>query len=194
MLFCPQVAQGVQRWKGEHWGRTARKASFDFRTENYVASVKAVLNRDQHLSVRLIAEEVGLLKTEVHRIITEDLHTRKICAKHGSFTTIMRQVTHHSLWGNFRLNIISQRFPTHHTALTWFRAISFYSPSSKPTSKNIILGQLKTSRQLRRGLWTTSQVKTSSIAMKSGSIAGIVVFNHKEPILKGINYNCMYVQ
>ena len=28
----------------------------------------------------------------------------------------------------------------------------FYSPSSKPTSKVIILGQMKTSRQLRRGL------------------------------------------
>jgi len=31
--------------------------------------------------VRLIAEEVGLPKTDVHRIITEDLHMRKICAK-----------------------------------------------------------------------------------------------------------------
>ena len=37
------------------------------------------------------------------------------------------------------------------------------TPSSKPTSKDIILGQLKTSRQLRRGLWTTSQVKTSPL-------------------------------
>jgi len=64
---------------------------------------------------------------------------------------------------------------------------SFYSPSSKPTSKDIVFGQLKTSRQLRRGLWTTSQVKTSSIAMKSGSNVGIAVFDHKEPILKGIN-------
>ena len=112
----------------------------------------------------------------------------------GSFTTTMRQVTHHSLWGNFWLKIRSQRFPTHHTTLTWLRVISFYSPNSKPTSKDIILGQLKTSRQLRRGLWTTSQVKTSSTAMKSGSNAGIAVFDHKEPTLKGINCNCMYVQ
>jgi len=44
------------------------------RTENSVARVKAVLDRDRHLSVRLIAEEVGLPKTDVHRIITEDLH------------------------------------------------------------------------------------------------------------------------
>jgi len=29
----------------------------------------------------LIAEEAGLPKTDVHRIITEDLHMRKICAK-----------------------------------------------------------------------------------------------------------------
>jgi len=51
------------------------------RTENNVARVKAVLDRDRHLSVRLMAEEVGLPKTDVHRIITEDMHMRKICAK-----------------------------------------------------------------------------------------------------------------
>ena len=34
----------------------------------------------------------------------------------------------------------------------------------------------------------------SSIAMKSGSNAGIAVCDHKEPILKGINCNYMYVQ
>jgi len=51
------------------------------RSESNVARVKAVLDRDQRLSVRLIAEEVGLPKTDVHRIITEDLHMRKICVK-----------------------------------------------------------------------------------------------------------------
>ena len=30
--------------------------------------------------------------------------------------------------------------------------------------------------------------------MKSGSNAGIAVFDYKEPILKGKNCNCMYVQ
>ena len=287
------------------------------RTENNVARVK-VLDRDRHLQMQLIAEDVCLLKTDVHQIITEDLHMRKICAKlvvknlsdeqkdncvlvsreildcvksepyflqgvltgdetwvfeydpttkrqssewhtsksprpkkaqmsksrvksmliiflidralltrslchldtlwikhftyrylnvwetelgasavklqtSGSFTMTMRQVTHHLLWGNFWLKIRSQRFPTHHTALTWLRVISFYSPSSKPTSKDIILGQLNTSRQVWRGLWTTSQVNTSSTAMKSGSSAGITVFDSKEPTLKGINCNCMYV-
>ena len=91
--------------------------------------------------------------------------------------------------GNFWLKVISQRFPTHRTVLTWLRAISF-----KSSLKDIILGQLKTSRQLRRGLWITSQVKTSSTAIKSDSKAGIVVFDHKEPILRGINCNCTYVQ
>ena len=51
------------------------------RTENSFACVKAVLNRDRGLSMRLMAEEVGLPKTDVHRIIMEDLHTRKICGK-----------------------------------------------------------------------------------------------------------------
>ena len=30
--------------------------------------------------------------------------------------------------------------------------------------------------------------------MKNGRNAGITVFDHKEPFLKGINCNCMYVQ
>jgi len=51
------------------------------RTKNNVARVKAVLDRDRLLSVRLIAEEVGLQKADVHRIITEDLHMKKICVK-----------------------------------------------------------------------------------------------------------------
>jgi len=51
------------------------------RTENNVARVKVVLDRDRRLQVWLIAEEVGVPKTDVHRIITEDLHMRKICGK-----------------------------------------------------------------------------------------------------------------
>jgi len=47
------------------------------RTENSVARVKAVLDRDRRLNVRLIAQEAGLPKTDVHRIITEE---RMICA------------------------------------------------------------------------------------------------------------------
>ena len=39
------------------------------------------IGTDRHLNVWLIAEEVGLLKMDVHRIIVEDLHMRKICAK-----------------------------------------------------------------------------------------------------------------
>jgi hypothetical protein len=48
------------------------------KTENNVAYVKAVLDRDRRFSARLMAEEVGPPKTDVHRIITEDLHMRKI--------------------------------------------------------------------------------------------------------------------
>jgi len=51
------------------------------RNDNNVGRVKAVLDRDRRLNVRLIAEDIGLPKTDVHRIITEDLHMRKICAK-----------------------------------------------------------------------------------------------------------------
>ena len=43
--------------------------------------VRAVMAKDRRLSVRMIAEETGLNKNAVHRILTEHLHMRKICAK-----------------------------------------------------------------------------------------------------------------
>ena len=46
-----------------------------------VEVVRTVIAKDRRLSVRMIAEETGLNKNAVHRILTEHLHTRKICAK-----------------------------------------------------------------------------------------------------------------
>ena len=81
-----------------------------------MARVKAVLDRDRCLKVRLIAEDVGLPKTDVHRIITEDLRMEKICAK-----MVPKNLS--DVW-KFLAQKISQLFPTHRTALTWLRAIS----------------------------------------------------------------------
>ena len=61
----------------------------DLRSERPISStndqnvevVRAVMAKDRRLSVRMIAEETGLNKNAVHRILTEDLHKRKICAK-----------------------------------------------------------------------------------------------------------------
>ena len=86
MLFClhPQVFRWHKAFKDgresvEDEQRIGRPSTS--RTENSVASVKAVLDRDQRLNVWLIAEDVGLPKMDAHRIITEDLHMKKICAK-----------------------------------------------------------------------------------------------------------------
>ena len=46
-----------------------------------MARVTVDLDRDWRLQVRLIAEKVGLPKTDVHRIFTEDLYFRKLFAK-----------------------------------------------------------------------------------------------------------------
>ena len=43
--------------------------------------MRAVMAKDRRLSVRMIAEEIGLNKNEVHRILTEHLHMRRICAQ-----------------------------------------------------------------------------------------------------------------
>jgi hypothetical protein len=52
----------------QHTGRPSTS-----RTENNLAHVKAVLDRDRRLNVRVIAEDVGLPETDVHRSL------RKIC-------------------------------------------------------------------------------------------------------------------
>jgi len=46
-----------------------------------VEVVRAVMAKDHRLSVRMIAEETGLDKSAVHRILTDRLHMQKICAK-----------------------------------------------------------------------------------------------------------------
>ena len=43
--------------------------------------MRAVMAKDRRMSVRMIAEETGLDKNAVNRILTEHCHMRKICAK-----------------------------------------------------------------------------------------------------------------
>jgi len=156
------------------------------RTENNVARVKAVLDRDRCFNVRLIAEEVGLPKTDVHRIITEDLHMRKICVK-----LVPKNLT--DVWEFLAENNITTlpRPP--------------YSPDLAPCDFFVILkfktnlkghnfGTAENVQAAATQALKTSQVKTSSTATKNGRNVGITVFDHKEPILKGINCNCMYFQ
>lgn len=50
-------------------------------TSDNTEKVRAVLNSDRRLSVRLIADRVDLPKSIVHDIITTELQMRKICAK-----------------------------------------------------------------------------------------------------------------
>ncbi|XP_071449362.1 protein GVQW3-like isoform X2 [Hetaerina americana] len=51
------------------------------RTDDNVQRVREVLNSDSRLSVRMIADRIGIDKMTVHTIITENLAMRKICAK-----------------------------------------------------------------------------------------------------------------
>ncbi|XP_046391486.1 protein GVQW3-like [Ischnura elegans] len=51
------------------------------RTDNNVTRVRDLLNKDCRMSVRLMAEQLNLPKTDVNGIVSEDLSMRKICAK-----------------------------------------------------------------------------------------------------------------
>ena len=74
VLSSSQVLRWYKAFKNGREGvedeqRTGRPSTS--RTEKNVARVKAVLDRDRRLSVRLMVEEVGLPKMDVHRIITK---------------------------------------------------------------------------------------------------------------------------
>ena len=97
------------------------------RNENNVARVKAVLDRDRRLNVQLIAEEVGLQKTDAHRIITEDLHMRNICAK-----LVPKNLS--DMW-EFGSKQYHNASPTHCTALIWLRAILFIPQVQNPPQR-----------------------------------------------------------
>ncbi|GFW14832.1 uncharacterized protein TNCV_1562951 [Trichonephila clavipes] len=51
------------------------------RTAENEQSVRHLLNTEWRLSVRMIAEQLGMDKMVVHKIISEDLGMRKICSK-----------------------------------------------------------------------------------------------------------------
>jgi septation ring formation regulator EzrA len=50
-------------------------------TDDNVARVRAELNSDRRLSVRMIADNLNIPKTIVHELVTEKLNMRKVCAK-----------------------------------------------------------------------------------------------------------------
>lgn len=51
------------------------------KTEENVARVKNLLDSDRRLTVRMIADQLGIAKTQVHEIVHEKLQMRKLCAK-----------------------------------------------------------------------------------------------------------------
>ena len=59
--------------------RSVRPVSL--KSDQNVEVVRAVMAKDRRLNVRMTAEETGLNKNSVHRILREHLHMRKICAK-----------------------------------------------------------------------------------------------------------------
>jgi len=51
------------------------------RTEENVESVHCLLTEDLHTTLQMIADCLNIGKETVHRIVTEDLGKRKICAR-----------------------------------------------------------------------------------------------------------------
>ena len=124
------------------------------RIENNVARVKAILDRDQCLSVRLIAEEVGLLKTDVHRSL------QKICT-----------------WEKFVRNWSRRICPINkRTNVCWFLRNSWICVTSEPDFlQQVITGdetwvfEYDPTTKRQSSEWHTSQSPQSKKAWMSKS-------------------------
>jgi len=64
--------------------------------EDHVEKVLAVIRKNRRLTVREVAEEVGVCKSSCHLILTEKLKMRRVAAKY-----MPRLLTRHSLSMNF---------------------------------------------------------------------------------------------
>jgi len=62
----------------------------------HVQKVLAVIRQNRHLTVREVAEEVGICKSSCHLILTEKRKMRRIAAKY-----VPRLLTRHSLSMDF---------------------------------------------------------------------------------------------
>ena len=51
------------------------------RTDDMIVKVREILSRDRRMTLRLMAEELGICKDTVHIIVREDLEKRKICSR-----------------------------------------------------------------------------------------------------------------
>ena len=64
------------------------------RTQENVEKVKELLARDRRLTVRMIAEELGVGRESAHLIVTEDLGKRKLCSRLVPHTLTPEQMQH----------------------------------------------------------------------------------------------------
>lgn len=83
-LSYVQVSRWVKKFKEGQEGvdddlRSGRPTTSQ--TDENVTRVRDLLNSDRRMSVRLLADTVNIPKSVVHRIVTDELNMRKVCAK-----------------------------------------------------------------------------------------------------------------
>ena len=71
----------LSRRKGGREQRCQKWSSFDCENTRKRGSVRLLLTEDRHTTLQMIADRLNIGKETVHRIVTEDLGKRKICAR-----------------------------------------------------------------------------------------------------------------
>ena len=147
--------------------------------------MRAVIAKDRRLSVRMIAEETGLNKNAVQRILTEHLHMRKICAKLVPINlSVERKANRLEICQDLlgRLEIVPDFL---HKAITGDESLVFdYDPETKRQSEE---WHTKSSPRPKKARMSRSRVKTMIIFFFDSR--GIV---HKEFVPPGQTVNHLF--
>ena len=118
--------------------------------------------KDRQLSVRMIAEETGLNKNEVHRILTEHLHLRKICAKLVLKNLSVEQKVNRLEIYQDLLGKLQTESNFLHNVITGNESWVFdYDPKTKRQSEE---WHMKSSPRRKKARMSRSRVKTMIIA------------------------------
>jgi len=98
--------------------------------DDHVEKVLAVIRQHRRLTVREVAEEVGICKSSCHLILTEKLKMRRVASKF-----VPRLLTRHSLSMNFWRNMRRLLSPSRPTLQIWPLPTFFLFPKWKSSLK-----------------------------------------------------------
>ena len=144
------------------------------KTDVNIEKVRELVRTDRHLTIRMMADQLGIDKKLVRSILVDNLGMRKVCAKMdqnptpGFCTTTMPQHMQPSVSGSSWPPNRSPFLTTLLIRQTWLRVIIFYFRSWKGQSRGLVLKEWRISSPMWRHFWRESRRRTLPNVFRRG--------------------------